>query len=436
MGVLDWLFRRSHSSDREHRSIQNPAVPLSGRKILEYLGAASNSTSGIAVNGRTSLGYSPVWQAVSLITRDIAKLPFLVWKRSSADGTEGAKHEEALGHPAYRLLYVSTGLLTPNHWLKAMLCQALLKGNGFSWIRRDGAMRPLELVLLPSDLVTIRHERGVLNYEVKPDQSLPPDTPRRVQSDDIFHLRGLTPDGLGGLSIVEYARNSFGRNLAIERYGEDFFANNGEPSGWFTHPGEMGEEAIDTFLKTMRDAHAGHGNRHKSGVLEEGMEWKPTGISPRDALLVDAMGFGVKEVARWFCMPAHKLGDNAKTSYSSIEQENRAYFDSTLCTWISDLEIEANAKLLTEGEQATQSHFVRATTSELLRADTKTRMEAHKIAIEAGIKSPNEVREEEGLNPYDGGDEYIRPLNMSTVGDEPDESPNANQQTDGTDGET
>ena len=55
------------------------------------------------------------------------------------------------------------------------------------------------------------------------------------------------------------------------------------------------------------------------------------------------------------------------------------------------------------------------------RADTKTRYEAHQIAIQNGIKSPNEVRAEEGINPYDGGEKYLRPLNITTT-DQADQS--------------
>jgi phage portal protein BeeE len=41
--------------------------------------------------------------------------------------------------------------------------------------------------------------------------------------------------------------------------------------------------------------------------------------------------------------------------------------------------------------------------SALLRGDAETRWASHKIAVEAGILDPDEVREIEGFNPRNDG---------------------------------
>ena len=51
----------------------------------------------------------------------------------------------------------------------------------------------------------------------------------------------------------------------------------------------------------------------------------------------------------------------------------------------------------------------------LLRGDTLSRFLAHIYAIQYGIKTPNEVRAQENMNPYDGGDEYLYPLNLGPM---------------------
>ena len=53
----------------------------------------------------------------------------------------------------------------------------------------------------------------------------------------------------------------------------------------------------------------------------------------------------------------------------------------------------------------------------LLRGDTKTRYESYRVARETGWLSVNEIRGLENLNPIDGGDQFIQPLNMGTVGE-------------------
>ena len=51
----------------------------------------------------------------------------------------------------------------------------------------------------------------------------------------------------------------------------------------------------------------------------------------------------------------------------------------------------------------------------LLRGDAKTRYDGYRIARETGWLSVNEIRALENLEPVDGGDQYIQPLNMGTV---------------------
>ena len=75
----------------------------------------------------------------------------------------------------------------------------------------------------------------------------------------------------------------------------------------------------------------------------------------------------------------------------------------TLRSWIEQSEQEMNLKLF-----GRDSDFeVRFNVDSLLRGDLKTRMEAHATAIQNGIKTPNEVREKEGMEPLPGGDDLM-----------------------------
>ena len=51
----------------------------------------------------------------------------------------------------------------------------------------------------------------------------------------------------------------------------------------------------------------------------------------------------------------------------------------------------------------------------LLRADSKTRAEVHQIEVRNGIRSRNEVRALENIDPYVGGDVFTIESNLSTV---------------------
>lgn len=399
------------------RSIQNPAVPLTSKVILDYLGSGLRTTSGMNVGIPQALSYSPVWAAVDMISSDVSRLPFLTYERI------GDGKRRAAEHPTYRLLRRHTGEMTSNLWLSRMVGQSLLYGDGYSIIERGADGSPRGLRWIHHDRVICTKERGQVFYIVKnrPGVDTGPETARYTPT-DVFHLVGLTLDELGGMSLIAYARNTVGRQLASEQFGDDFFSNSAVPSGWFSHPGEMSQEAQRRFLEAFEARHAGSGKRHRAGVLEEGMSWTPATVSPKDALLVDSLKWGVKDVARFFNLPGHRLGDDSRTSFSSLEQENRSYFDTTLGKWVSRLESEANEKLFSETEKLADSHFAEFLQDALFKADMAARHQSYATAIQWGWMSRNEVRARENLNPYDGGDDYLTPLNMQ-MGEEDEEEP-------------
>lgn len=394
------------------RSIHNPAVPLSGSAILDYLGAGLRTPSGETVSVTRALTYSPVWQAVDVISSDVSRIPFLVYAR------EGENRRRATEHPAYRLIRRHTGEMTANLWLARSVAQALLYGNSYSRIRRRLG-EPARLELLHPDQVRPDRLGGKLAYVVqyRAEVDRPGPTMERVPATDVFHLVGLTIEDLGGLSIVDYARNTIGRQLAAEGYGDDFFSNLAFPAGFFEHPGEMSPEAKERFLAAVQNRHQGAGQRFRSAILEEGMKWSTTTVAPEDALLIDQLKWGVKDVARFFSIPPHRLGDDSKAAFNSLESENMAYFMTTLGKWVSRLEFEGNEKLLTEAEKADDSRFCEFLQDAIYKADTATRYAAYAVAVQWGWMNRNEVRARENLNPYPGGDAFLTPLNMSGSGD-------------------
>lgn len=395
------------------RSIQNPAVPITGEKILEYLGGERRSSSGVYVTPRRAIGCSPVWQSLDLVSGDIARLPFEV-RQANQDG-RGSK--VAKQHPLYRVLSRWNGESTPDIWLTRMVCHAMLYGNAYTEIIRRGT-RVLGLRWLRRDQVEPMWENGEYYYLVAYDTNKDATGKMgRVEATDMLHVQGLTMDEFGGLSLVDYARNTFGRYLAAEGFTGDFFANNATPSGFFETPEELSLKAIDRFLSQMENRHRGIGRQFRIAVLEKGMKYNPIGVNPKDALLIDLLNFSVEDVARFFNIPPHKLGSDKKVSYNSLEQENKAYFDTTLGKWVSRIEFESNAKLLSDDE-AEDGYVCRFRRDQWNRADMKSRFDSYSIGMQWGILNANECREMEGMNPYDGGDVYMKPLTHGSTDDD------------------
>jgi HK97 family phage portal protein len=391
------------------RALQSAGTLTSGR-IIELL-QGRQSKAGVPVNVDGALRISPIWQGVTLLSGDVAKLDFNVWERLQPRG-----RRIALNHPTYSMLTGSIGSVTSNIWKQSIMANALLYGNGYSRIIFSG-VQPVGMEFIPSRFVVPKEmDDGVL-YSVR----RPPDfVEQRVMDFEMYHLKGLTIDAWGGLSLIDYARDTIGRQIARNDYNDDFFLNHAVPDGWFRHPAEMGDKALERFVKAVERRHSKQGNRHRLGVLEEGMDWVGMGISPEDMLLIEQLKFGRQEVAALLNLPPHKLGDETRAAFNTLEEENKSYHDSSIGVWLCRKESEANDKLFTEKEKRDRRFFTEFNRNQLFRPDFKSRMDGHARVVLAGIRPPNEVRDEEGWNPVPGGDERLIPLNVRPESQMPD----------------
>jgi hypothetical protein len=105
-----------------------------------------------------------------------------------------------------------------------------------------------------------------------------------------------------------------------------------------------------------------------------------------------------------------------------LEEENRAFRDDTLDPWLCQFELEYQ-KLLTEDQQWTQSHDVEAVRESLTRTNMKDRADILYKNVGGPIMTQNEGREISGLPKIDGGDELLKPANMTPPAAGADSSP-------------
>jgi len=79
---------------------------------------------------------------------------------------------------------------------------------------------------------------------------------------------------------------------------------------------------------------------------------------------------------------------------------------------------------LLSARQVKEGFYFKHVLEGLLRANTKDRSEFYKTMLNQGVFSINEVREKEDMNPVDGGDIHLVPMNMISLefaGDKPEE---------------
>lgn len=365
------------------------------------------ASSGAYVNAETALTSSMVWGCVRLIAECIAMMPTLVYRRLPDGGKERAS-----GNPLYTLLHDSPNALqTAFSWKRALMVHALLYGGGYARIQ-SGLRGPVDSLpmILPEDIRSEKLPGGGLRYQVRGEDGIE----RPVNAEDIFHLPGLSLDGVNGLSLVQYARESIGLALAAEGYSARFYSQDARPGGILKTDQKLSPESATRSQKSWQAAHSGAGNWHKTAVLDQGLEWQQLGMTHADAELIGQLDWSAADIARFFNVPLHMVQLMTKTTSwgSGIEEMGIEFVVFTLMPWIKNWEQMISKKLIL----APQTYFAEFLVDSLMRGKLTDRYSAYSTGRNGGWLSVNEVRALENLNPVPGGDEYLRPLNMTPAG--------------------
>lgn len=392
MGVLTQAFER--------RALD--WTPSWGR----VMGLGSETSAGVEVTPDTSLSYSAVFACVRVIAEDVSSLSLLLYRRLARG------KERAVEHPLYRLLHdMPNPEMTSQELRETLTGHVVLWGNGYAEIERDRAGRVIGLWPLRPDRMRVRREGGRLVYEYRLA-----DGPARLDAAQVMHLRGLGSNGIVGYSPIALQRNAVGLGLATEEFGSRFFANGARPGLVLSHPGQLSPAAQENLRQSWGRQHEGLSKSHRVGILEEGMTITQIGIPPEDAQFLETRRFQALEIARVFRVPPHMIGDLDRATFSNIEHQAIQYVDGTLLPWLRRWEMRIWADLLTDQERA--QLFAEHLLDGKLRGDTVTRYQAYMTGRQGGWLSVNDIRERENMNPVDGGDEYLQPLNMTPVGGE------------------
>ena len=391
------------------------ALSLSGGNLkdprLNELFGGASTDSGVSVTPDTALTYSAVYAAVRCIAESVSSLPLNYYERLPAGGKMHAK-----ANPLHHLLHDEPNPeMTSLQWREASMAHLLLHGNSYTEIVRDLEGNAVELWPIdPTMVAPKRTDSGELYYELNRGKNF-------ITANNMLHIPGLSFDGISGVSPITLARQSLGLSMAIEQFGAGYFGRGARPGGVLTFPGQLSPEARQNLRRSFEELHAGGANSHRVALLEAGLKWEAIGVPPDDSQFLQSREFQIIEVARWFNLPPNKLKDLSKTSYNSLEQMEISFVVDTLRPWLVRWEQQLNRKLIRPKDRG--SYFFEHNVDGMLRGDQASRYTAYSVGRNWGWLSVNEIREKENMNPIDGGDVYMQPMNMQAINTAPTAAP-------------
>lgn len=406
MGLLNWLRATASTGLRPAAQSKDGGRSLTtSQQIADALRMGTGTYSGAHVTADSAMGVAAVYACVRIISGSVANLPLQI-KRRVDDQTR----EDASDHALWTLLTRKPNRWqTPAQFKRFMQVSLLLRGNAYALIVRSSASRVIELLPLHADrMKVVQTDSLALEYHYT--QASGRVVPFRQA--EIMHMVGMSLDGFTGVSVIKYARETIGLSLAMEQHGGTQFKNGLRPSAVLSHPGQLGKEGAE-FLRVSLDEFRSGGDREgRALILEEGMKADTLTMTAEDAQWIESRKFSRSDIAMFFGVPPHMIGDTEKsTSWGTgIEQQGTGFVTFTLEDHLTVWEQTVARDLIAESDSDIYARFNR---SALIRGDIKARWETHVKAMQWGAMSPNEVRAMEDMNPRAGGDIYYDPPNVA-----------------------
>jgi len=363
----------------------------------------SRTMTGVNVSPRSAMQLSAVFACVRVLAESFAILPFKLYRKAKP----GGKRVEITDHWLVRLMRKPNDFQNGFEWREMMQGHIALRGAGYNVMAfgEAGAVTSL-MPLHPDRVQTEILKTGDYRYRYKN----PDGTDTLYARDEIFRIAGMSDDGVNALNPIELARETIGLGLSAQEYGSRFFQNNASPGGgWIEHPGTFKDKAArDNFREQLQNAQTGS-NRHKTLVLDNAMKYHELGVKNNDAQFLETRQFEVTDIARIFRVPPHLIGDLSKSTNNNIEWQSLEFVKFTMTPHAERWEWKIESDLLLESDDELQPEFG---FEGLVRGDSKARTEYYSGGINAGWLTRNEARNAEDLDPIDGLDEPLRPLNM------------------------
>lgn len=327
------------------------------------------------------MGVPGAWRASLLVSDLLAAVP---WK---AYRTHGAVSDEEitptppfLEQPAPPDPRVVT--------YSSMVLDLIWHGNAIAIIAsRDRSGFPTSYLPVPAEFVQARRVTEWDNYPLPVGSIVYEIGARGYGAAEVLHVKGpCRPGALRGMGVLE---NHLNGTLALAQEQAKqarSLGTSGIPTGVLTVE-DTEEEPLDEAEAASVKAGWMRSQRDRTvAVLPSSTSFKPISWNPTETQLLEARRYSLHEIALIFGLDPSWLGvSGGSLTYANIESHATNLTKFTLAGHLARME-QTFSLAMPRGTVA------RANLDAILRSDTKTRYEAHQIAIAAGFLTVDEVR--------------------------------------------
>lgn len=379
-----------------------PQAIDTSEKLAQALGAGYESNSGQRVTTNSAMQQLVVFNCVRVLAESMGMLPCQLLKKTDRFRLP------ATSHRLYPLITMApNSYMTAQEFWELLVACLCLRGNFYAY-KVTALGNVGELLPLNPDIVTPKlKDDWTVEYTVNFKSGT-----RTLTQDEIWHVRLFTLDGLNGLNPIAYARQALGLGQAMDAHAAKLFTNGAVTSGVLRTEQQLSDEAFGRLKTEFQGEHMGVANAYKPMILEMGLDWKPISLSAQDTQFIESKKLTEAQICGLFRVPPHLVASMEKMTLNNIEHMGMSFVNYSLVPIMTRIEHRIQVGLLNEKDRLT--HYAKFNAGALMRGDLKGRYEAYAKGIQWSILSANECRDLEDMNPREGGDVYLTPMNMTT----------------------
>lgn len=373
MGIFDPiknLFKSNNEINLQDQSVQIDDVLLSAL------------INGERITRDKALMLPAVSDAVDFISGSIASMPVKLYRVVKGEVSE------VYGDTRTKLLNGDTGdVLNAYEFKKAMVQDYLLDKGGYAVVKRN------------------RNEITGL-YHVEPIYVAPYKNPNPVEKYvefliytkyykkyEVLTLLRNTKDGAWGVGVIEEVSKAIETAYTTLMYQLGLVQSGGNKKGFIQSDNKLDNETLQKLKEAWSRFYTN--NKENVIVLNKGLTFKESSNSSVEMQLNESK---------------KTLNDDIDKVFH-IRKDFNETFKEAIYPVVKAFEAALNSTLLLEGEK--RNYFFEFDVKEIVRANLKERYEAYRMAKEIGMKTINELRQEENMNKIDGMD--VIPFGLGAV---------------------
>lgn len=369
-----------------------------------------NSSAGKTVTVETAKNVATAYRCINVLSDDVAKIPLYTYNQPKRFMIDRILPDAVAHNIAWNLEVRPNRFMTPFIFKKALMQWLLGWGNSFIWFPPpQGAGNPEMFILRGDSTFPYYDDDGNLWYRTVFNNgkiAYLPDV-------EVLPLLINSLDGIYGRSVVEYARESIGRQLGAYETQGKIYSQGLNPAGILWANGELKSAARDAMRDEFEKKMAGSSNAYRLAIMDNKVQkFEPITMRPIDIQFLQGIQATDVEICNFFGVPLNKV-NAGKQSYNSNEQNNLDYLGGTLDPYLVQIEQGARLKWLPAAQQDTE--YFKFYRKALLQIDATARADVNSKNIAWGVTSPSEAREDEDLSGYPEGQKFWMSRNYSPV---------------------